>query len=344
MTITEIAEKAGVSIGTVDRVLHKRGRVAEKTRHTVEAVIAEYGYAPNPIARTLKQNKPFLIGVLMPPPDSGSGYWAMILHGMKEAEETLQPFGITLLYEYFNRTERGSLLDAARKLLERPIQAMILAPIVPDEAAELTARLARIPYVFVDSPLPKASPLTTIAQNPYRGGQCAGHIMKLLKGSGQFTALRIYADAYNLCERHRGFCDFFRQDAGSTVIESVCHAESNEGIFNFLDELFAIYPDINGIFVTHTEGFIVGQYLCYSNRKDRVALISYDMQEQNTHGLLNGNIDCIISQRPEYQGYNSVYEIYKSSLLSQKRPARISVPIDILFKENASDYLSPLHY
>ena len=30
MTISEIAKKAGVSIGTVDRVLHQRGRVAEK--------------------------------------------------------------------------------------------------------------------------------------------------------------------------------------------------------------------------------------------------------------------------------------------------------------------------
>lgn len=344
MTITEIAQMAGVSIGTVDRVLHKRGRVAEKTRQSIEAVIEEYGYSPNPIARRLKQNEPFLIGVLMPPPDSGSGYWATILHGMKEAEATLQPFGITLIYEYFDRTEHGSLLQEAQKLLCNPIQALILAPIVPDEVLTLTAKLTAIPYVFVDSPLPKAAALTTIAQNPYQGGLCAGHIMKLLKGSGQFAVLRMYEDAYNLCERQRGFCDYFLHDAGSTVIESICHAQSNEGICNFLDELFAVYPDINGIFVTHTEGYIVGQYLCYSNRKNQVALISYDMQKQNTYGLLNGNIDCIISQRPEYQGYNSVYEIYKSSFLSQRRPQMISVPIDILFKENASDYLSPIHY
>lgn len=337
MTISEIAKKAGVSIGTVDRVLHQRGRVAEKTRKAVEAVIAEYGYSPNPIARTLKQNKPFLIGVLIPPEDAGSGYWKMLLQGMKDAEETLKPFGITLVYGFFNRTEKGSMLDAAESLLKQAIQAMIIAPIVPDEAMELTTRMEGIPYIYVDSPLPKASPLTTIVQNPYRGGLCAGHIMKLLKGSGQFAAFRVYAEAYNLCERYRGFCDYFKRDAGSAVIEAVCQDETKEGIFNFLDELLAIYPDITGIFVTHTEVYVVGEYLSYTNKKDHIALIGYDLQEQNTHGLLNGHIDCIISQRPEYQGYTSVYEIYKSSLLSQKRPARISIPIDILFKENIID-------
>ena len=112
MTITERAKKAGVSIGTVDRVLHNRGKVSEKTRLAVEAVIEKYGYTPNPLARTLKKNKPFVIGVLMPPPGTGSGYWQMIFKGMKEAESELSAFGIKLEFEYFDRTEYGSMTKA----------------------------------------------------------------------------------------------------------------------------------------------------------------------------------------------------------------------------------------
>ncbi|MDR0598748.1 MAG: helix-turn-helix domain-containing protein, partial [Treponema sp.] len=48
MTVKEIAELAGVSIGTVDRVLHKRGRVSAATRETIEAIIEEYQFTPNP--------------------------------------------------------------------------------------------------------------------------------------------------------------------------------------------------------------------------------------------------------------------------------------------------------
>ena len=114
MTMTEIAKKSGVSIGTVDRVLHNRGKVSEKTKLAVEAVIEKYGYTPNPLARTLKKNKPFVIGVLMPPPGSGSGYWQMIFKGMKEAESELSAFGIKLEFEYFQRQWKMGCLAGIR--------------------------------------------------------------------------------------------------------------------------------------------------------------------------------------------------------------------------------------
>jgi LacI family transcriptional regulator len=56
MTIPEIAKKAGVSIATVDRVLHKRGRVSDKTIKKIQEIIDTYGYEPNPFARNLIVN------------------------------------------------------------------------------------------------------------------------------------------------------------------------------------------------------------------------------------------------------------------------------------------------
>ena len=55
--IKDIAALAGVSIGTVDRVLHKRGEVAEKTRAKVEKILEESHYSPNLMARVLKSSK-----------------------------------------------------------------------------------------------------------------------------------------------------------------------------------------------------------------------------------------------------------------------------------------------
>ena len=60
MTVTEIAKRAGVSIGTVDRVLHNRGRVSSETRDRIQAIIDETGYQPNPLARHLKINRKYL--------------------------------------------------------------------------------------------------------------------------------------------------------------------------------------------------------------------------------------------------------------------------------------------
>ena len=55
MTVTEIAEIAGVSTGTVDRVIHNRGRVSEETREKINKIISENDYTPDPIARFLKK-------------------------------------------------------------------------------------------------------------------------------------------------------------------------------------------------------------------------------------------------------------------------------------------------
>ena len=59
MTVHEIAELAGVSIGTIDRVLHKRGRVSQETKARVESIIEQYQFTPNPIARRLKLNRSY---------------------------------------------------------------------------------------------------------------------------------------------------------------------------------------------------------------------------------------------------------------------------------------------
>ena len=45
--IKDIAEKAGVSSGTVDRVLHKRGNVSEAAQKKVEEVLKHINYTPN---------------------------------------------------------------------------------------------------------------------------------------------------------------------------------------------------------------------------------------------------------------------------------------------------------
>ena len=52
-TIKDIAQKAGVSIGTVDRVLHNRGMVNEQTKQRILAVIKELDYHPNQAAQGL---------------------------------------------------------------------------------------------------------------------------------------------------------------------------------------------------------------------------------------------------------------------------------------------------
>lgn len=338
MTIAEIARKAGVSIGTVDRVLHNRGHVAEQTRQKIQSVIDESNYKPNHFAQQLKKGDSFKIGILIPYLDSGAGYWKLVHSGFLEGIQSIYPFNMELEFRYFDRSIPGDLYEKGLDLLQvSDIKAMILAPLVFDDVVKLLSVIT-VPYVFIDSPMPIGFPQSVIIQNPYRGGQTAAHIMKLIRNTGTFAVMRMYKSAYNLQERARGFQDYFKSDSQIKVIDAVCPYQNAKSVFSFLEELFSLHPDISGIFVTQTETFIVSQFLSYTGRKTQVTLIGYDLQAENRLGLEDGSIDCIISQRPEIQGITSIRELHRVLALGQEWRGKIQIPIDILLPENFSEY------
>ncbi|MDR1445071.1 MAG: LacI family transcriptional regulator [Treponema sp.] len=335
ITISEIARLSGVSIGTVDRVIHGRGKVSAKNQQKIAAVIKRYNYKPNIMARHLKRNSSLKVGLFFPE-DLKTGmylpflhngtsrvYWDLVIQGIERAVETLGPFNIQIVPGFW-----GSPASP-----EEEIDALILSPSNPEKAFKLLERTAGIPYVLIDSPLENASPLVTIMQNPLRGGQTAGRVMRLLKGRGHFVCLHIYTQAYNVIERSRGFKDFFSDDPDVRISEVVNEGFIPRQVFQLLDRIFA-GGQVDGIFVPHAEANIIADYLVGRKLKSRVALIGYDNVPLNREALLSGAIDCLIAQRPENQGYLAMCEIYHKCVLNQEREKIIEIPIDVYFPEN----------
>lgn len=64
--LTDVAKHAGVSVTTVSRVLNNRGYLSKKTKDAVNSAIAEIGYRPNEVARSLLGQRTFLIGLIVP--------------------------------------------------------------------------------------------------------------------------------------------------------------------------------------------------------------------------------------------------------------------------------------
>ena len=83
--IKDIAIRAGVSIGTVDRVLHERGEVAERTRERILKIIKDLEYSPNYIARALKTKRKFHLVSLLPEPGDDNAFWIKHSLGFQKA-------------------------------------------------------------------------------------------------------------------------------------------------------------------------------------------------------------------------------------------------------------------
>ena len=129
MTVKKIAELAGVSIGTVDRVLHNRGRVSTETRTKIQTIIESSGFTPNPIARSLRLNKPYRFCAILPRKDEDSGYWGLANQGIREAADELVHFGVQtsiLEFDRYDSVSFRSTLATARK--DQP-DGLLLPPV-----------------------------------------------------------------------------------------------------------------------------------------------------------------------------------------------------------------------
>lgn len=80
LSIIEISKRAGVSTATVSRVLNGSSLVRPDTRSRVEAVITEFGYQPNLLARNLRTAESRLLLTMVP--DFGNPFYAEIVRGI----------------------------------------------------------------------------------------------------------------------------------------------------------------------------------------------------------------------------------------------------------------------
>ena len=83
ITIDDIARAAGVGKGTVDRVLHSRGRVSAETRARVLRCIEQLDYRPNKTARMLAKTRDYRIAVCFH--DKEAEFWQQIRCGVDKA-------------------------------------------------------------------------------------------------------------------------------------------------------------------------------------------------------------------------------------------------------------------
>ena len=155
ITIKEIARLANVSIGTVDRVINKRGRVSQETRDTIEKIIQDTGYSVNIIASNLSRSKTFTIAVILPKKTQDSGYWNLLYDGMQKAETDVSKFGVFVQYFFYDRFSESSLSRTFAKVCSLKPDALVAALLIPETSVPFLEKIQNtMPIVFIDNNFP----------------------------------------------------------------------------------------------------------------------------------------------------------------------------------------------
>jgi LacI family transcriptional regulator len=120
VTILDVAERAGVSQGTVSRSIHNIGYIKAETRTKIEEAVVELNYIPNHAGRTLKTTRTGMIMLAIP--DTANAIYV----GMIEAvQECASKYNYSMVLFYTNGTLKGEL-RAVRMLREHLVDGLFL--------------------------------------------------------------------------------------------------------------------------------------------------------------------------------------------------------------------------
>ncbi|WP_319204399.1 LacI family DNA-binding transcriptional regulator [uncultured Ilyobacter sp.] len=120
MKMSDIAEKAGVSIATVSRVINEDKNVKDSTREKILKIIEECDYTPSAIARNLSRKDNNTIGVVVP--DISNPYFSEMVEGISEVidRENLN----ILIYNTNDKIEKEQ--KSLQMLLEQRIKGLVI--------------------------------------------------------------------------------------------------------------------------------------------------------------------------------------------------------------------------
>lgn len=340
--IKDIAANAGVSVGTVDRVLHNRGEVNEETKTKILDLLKESGYQPNLIARALTSKKEYTIAVLIPKRNDQNFFWDKPLKGIIKAENEIKAYNFKIENFFFDLYDEEEYNQQVQKVIALNPQGVVIAPVFINETKYLTAQLdqAQIPYIFINSDIQNEKRIRFVGQDSYTSGYVAAKLLQYgLKKKGTVLIIDNTKNTDNLnhfLERNKGFVSYFNEhnmEQDFLLIKKNIFHDFETAI----EQIFLEHSDIVGIYITGSKSYLTAKYLEKINRKD-IVLIGYDLMDETIKYLESGHIDFIISQRSQEQGYLSVIQLFNYVAKGERITDDILMPIDILIKENYKFY------
>ena len=344
--IKDIAIKADVSTGTVDRVIHGRGNVSAQKRRKILEVMDDLGYERNIIASALAYNKNFRIAALLPDPNIDS-YWKDPNSGIENALKSVQHFGVSSKLYLFDLFDAASFLEKAHQLFEDSPDAILFSPLFLKESKLLLkeAKERGIPNVMINTNIENVDSLCYIGPDSFQSGVLAARLLNFGLSSNSTVIILNLAkgstNAQHLLQKEKGFRDYFSSLTPNKIEVAKYdfeHFDEEIEMKEFMADLFERHPNLAGIFVTNSRAYRVAAAIS-STQAQQIKIVGFDLIQPNLDFLKTNKINFLINQNSVQQGYWGVMSLFNHFILKQEVEKMQYLPLDIVVLENYSYYL-----
>jgi len=344
-SIKDVAKEAGVSIGTVDRIIHERGRFSKETALRVKKAMERLDYQPNFHARGLRNQSAAIFYALIPLPEQDSGYWELIVNGIQRASVYLSSYGSKVKIKHFDRYKAGDFTSSLKTIFQKDCSGLLIAPVVNSQDQDELIQL-QIPFLFIDTDLPRFEKqrLTYLGEDSLQSGRLAGKMLNLLLSTSKEPHLWMVCPVgggSHLNERQKGFRQYIEETRSKWTVHNLEETSDNlQEFYASLDRALDQYHGLpQGIFVTNSLVYHAASWMETKGiPAEKVALVGYDLIPGKDEYIRKGIIDFILTQQPEEQGYQGILMLYRHLVLKRDIPEKWIAPLNIITRENVFSF------
>lgn len=305
VTMQQIAEKCGVSRGTVDRALHHKEGVREEVAQRIRDTARDMGYLA--MRSPAKPVKHWKLGVILH--SARSAFVQILRKSFEKFPEQENISHVTVIVRAMEDIDVSHQLALIDELVNTEhIDGLALMPLantlIRDKINFLSEQNG-IPVVTFNTDIEDANRIAYVGPDNIASGQAAAALMGMIM-QGHGTCLPIlgrrsghYADS----QRLTGFLEEMRSNYPQIdVLQPEC---------SFLDEqlaeritLRAIHsdPNLRGIYISSSGRNGVYRAICQSGLAHRIHVVVHDVTPDNIEMVRKGIVDFIIGQDGQTQG------------------------------------------
>ena len=335
-TIKEIASLAGVSRGTVDRVLNHRGAVNPQTEAKILEIVRALDYKPNKAGIVLAaQKKNLRLGVVLL--GIGNPFYDDVLSGVHDKAAELEGYNCSVL---IRQTEYSleQQLTAIEELVAEGINGLAISPYNDNAVREKINFLCDqgIPVVTLNTDIENSRRMAYVGSNFYRSGETAAGLMHLMTKDNVFVGI-VSGSQNVLChtERIAGFRHVTASYQNIHIVDTITNNDDDQVSFELTKKLLSDHPEINAVYFT--AGGVYGgcRAIEDSVRKNDTVVITNDLVPTTRQYMEKGLIAATICQQPFLQGYNPLAILFTCLTTGEMPTAENNyVDVDIRIKEN----------
>lgn len=298
-TLIQIAEAAGVSLSTVDRVLNRRGGVSSDAR---EKVLMWAGRLN--IDRVIYRDDLRLLRIAVIMQSATNPFYKGLQEAFIEMNNVMQEFKLSFFIHYFDVADAMIATSKITQISASYDAVIIISPDDPRLSESLSIISKRIPVVTMVTDLPDSGRIAYIGPDNRQIGRVAGELMGRFLGppGGEIIIVLGMQRFVGHDEREMGFRSVLQERfATCSIFSKLESGEDRERAGRLVYEALKSNPAVRGIYNVSDGNLEIAHAINALGLKERIVLITHELTPERRAMLCEGAIDAIIDQNPRQE-------------------------------------------